>query len=238
MMLCLDCGNTRIKWALRRPEGSGWLASGALATVAAASLRTALPAAPSRVVACNVAGPAGAAALEAALGLPIEWQRASAAQCGVTNGYAQPERLGADRWAALIGAWHLRRGPALVVCAGTATTIDVLDAQGIFRGGLILPGLDLMAEALAGNTAGLQTPPGEYAELPTTTADAISAGALHATLGAIARMASRLPPASPLLLSGGAADRLQPLLPAPLQLEPRLILEGLACIAGLADNSP
>ncbi len=239
-LLCLDAGNTRLKWGLRAQ--SGWLAQGALAYEAIAALRTELPAAPRRIIACNVAGPAVAKQIEslaAALGVPLDWFRSSPAASGVTNGYVTPTQLGADRWAALIGARHHHTGPALVVLAGTATTIDVLSAESQFRGGLILPGLDLMRAALARNTAGLPEAQGRYCELPTNTDDAIVSGALQATLGAIERMRCR--PMSPergipfghaddfsVILSGGAADALAPHLSLPVRRIEHLVLEGLA----------
>ena len=229
-VLCLDAGNTRLKWGLRTQDG--WLAQGALTHDAIASLGAALPAAPTRILACNVAGPAVAAHIEtlaAALAVPLDWFRSSPAAAGVTNGYATPAQLGADRWAALIGARALHAGPALVVMAGTATTIDVLSAEGRFCGGLILPGLDLMRTVLARNTAGLPEATGHFAPLPTNTDDAIVSGALQATLGAIERMACR--PASAdfsVILSGGAADALAPHLSLPIRRVEHLVLEGLA----------
>ncbi len=116
---------------------------------------------------------------------------AAASAGGVVNGYDNPAQLGADRWAALIGARGLHAGPALVVMAGTATTVDCLDAQGVFRGGLILPGLDLMRRSLARNTAGLPEACGGYRVLPTNTDDAIVSGCIAATVGAIERMAKQ-----------------------------------------------
>ena len=76
----------------------------------------------------------------------------------------------------------------IVVNAGTAVTIDALDGDGVFRGGLILPGIDLMLRALADNTAALRTPPGAFANYPTTTADALFSGAVQAACGAIEQM--------------------------------------------------
>lgn len=233
MILCLDAGNTRLKWGLR--EGAAWRAQGALDPAASGELAAFLPVRPRRILACNVAGPGVAArieALAAAWAVPLDWFRSSAACCGVTNGYASPAQLGADRWAALVGARGLHAGAALVVMAGTATTIDVLDVQGTFRGGLILPGLDLMRAALARNTADLPEARGCYRELPTNTDDAIASGALHATLGAIERLAAiarRLAGADfAVILSGGAADSLAPHLDPPPRRVDNLVLEGLA----------
>ena len=117
------------------------------------------------MVGVNVAGEAARVRVEAQLArwrVTPEWLTASAAACGVTNRYARPAQLGADRWASLVAAW--RRSTAtdlfppacVVVNAGTAVTIDALDADGVFRGGLILPGMRLMLQALAENTAGLK----------------------------------------------------------------------------------
>jgi type III pantothenate kinase len=105
----------------------------------------------------------------------------------VTNGYADPGQLGADRWAALIGARQIHRGTVLVVNSGTATTVDVLSSSGFFRGGVILPGIELMKEALAARTAGLPFTRGEFAEQPRT-ADAVESGNLLAQVGVVERM--------------------------------------------------
>ncbi len=230
-LLCLDAGNTRLKWGLRAP--GGWLAQGTIAHAEIDALT--LPAPVQRILACNVAGADVAAAIEtlaAKLAAPLAWFKSSAAACGVSNGYDNFSQLGADRWAALIGAHALHAGPALVVVAGTATTIDALSAEGQFRGGLILPGLGLMRRALARNTAGLPEACGHFAEWPTNTDDAIVSGALQATLGAIERMAARhCRPASVdfcVILSGGAAADLAPHLSLPVRRIEHLVLEGLA----------
>lgn len=236
MILCLDAGNTRLKWGVH--DGNAWRAQGACAHADCVGLVAALPAGIERILACNVAGGEIAtriAALAATLGVPLEWFRSTAACCGVTNGYDNPALLGADRWAALVGARGLHAGNALVVMAGTATTIDVLTADGHFRGGLILPGLELMQKALARNTAGLPEARGTYRDIPTNTDDAIASGTLQATLGAIERMHKALcRPASAdflCLLSGGAAEALAPHLDLPLLRVDNLVLEGLARVA-------
>lgn len=228
-VLCIDSGNSRLKWALR--DGGRWLAQGTrLDTVGSR---------PTRVLACNVAGDAPRQSIEsfaASHGLPVEWLQSVAAQGGVTNGYEHPEQLGADRWAALIGAHALHPGDCVVVMSGTATTIDVLAADGRFRGGLIMPGLRLMREALAGGTANLPVAAGSFAEQPRNTFDAIASGALQATVGAIERMFRQIAGGkNPLcLLSGGAAATVAgvaPPLTFPVRLIDNLVLEGLAALA-------
>lgn len=228
--LCIDSGNTRIKWGLR--EGDAWCEQG---TCGAGELDR-LPVAAERVVACNVGGAAPRLAIEALatrLHLPVEWVTASSEQGGVTNGYENPGQLGADRWAALIGARALHAGDGLVVMCGTATTVDLLRADGRFAGGLILPGLDMMRAALASGTADLPATVGRYADQPRNTLDAIASGAIQATAGAIERMFRQLDPVrDPLcIISGGAAAGVSPRLTLPLRTVDNLVLEGLARIA-------
>lgn len=229
MILCLDAGNSRLKFGLF--DGGRWLLQDALHYAAFDELPARLPARPKRIVACNVAGEPARLRIEALagkLGLAADWLSSSAAACGVSNAYDRPQQLGADRWAALIAARALHAGAAAVVMAGTATTIDAIDGSGLFRGGLILPGLSLMRAALAGNTADLPHANGNFRALPTNTDDAIVSGSIHATLGAIARVRAMLGDDALCLLSGGAATELAPHLDPPCRLIDNLVLEGLA----------
>ncbi|MBI5899969.1 MAG: type III pantothenate kinase [Rhodocyclales bacterium] len=229
MLLCLDAGNTRLKYGLC--EGVAWRAQGALEYASFDALENRLPVPPTRIVACNVAGEQARQrieALAAKLRLPLDWLSSSPAACGISNGYDAPQQLGADRWAALIGARALHCDACVVVLAGTATTVDVLDAGGRFLGGLILPGLALMRSALASNTADLPHAVGHFRALASNTDDAIVSGALHATLGAIERVRAAQPQGLACLLSGGAAADLVPHLAQPCRVVEHLVLEGLA----------
>ena len=239
-MIAIDAGNTRIKWGIH--DGEAWLERGALPTGEVEKLAVLVARWPeyARVVACNVAGEAVERAVERALSprfAPPLWLRSSAEQCGVRNGYEEHWRLGADRWAALVAArgqqLAQKAGDSLVVCAGTATTVDWLDAGGLFRGGLILPGIDLMRASLARNTAQLPAAAGEFRDEPRSTVDAIASGCLHAQIGAIERMYGRLPVESmPVcLLTGGAAEKIAPHLAVPFQFSEHLILDGLVRFA-------
>ncbi len=155
----------------------------------------------------------------------------------IRNAYADPQRLGADRWHALIGARaRVRQGAIAVVNAGTATTVDGLDETGNFIGGVIAPGLSLMRASLAAGTARLPVAEGHYAAHPANTDDAIRTGILEAQLGLIERRVQRIREiaggALHLVLSGGAAGQLAPLLrdqPAlgTIVLEPDVVLRGL-----------
>lgn len=239
-VLCLDCGNTRLKWAVH--QGGAWLCFGALPLTAIDSLPNVLEALvvstqlPDSAICCNVAGEATAAAIAATvrtLSIPLVWVNSLGEQCGIKNGYDDPTQLGADRWAALIGARARHGGSCLVVCAGTATTIDRLDADGRFRGGLILPGIALMCASLAHATAQLPLGGGSLQSLPTNTADAITSGCILATAGAVGRMFADIAAEgrAVCLLSGGAAEVLRPALDIPCRRIDNLVLEGLARIS-------
>ena len=158
MDLLLDAGNTRLKWGLH--DEAGWHAQGAVLLTALDGFADVLAGLGPirRMLGANVAGPAVGGritAFMAARGLAAEWIKSQPEGFGVRNSYLDPARLGADRWAALVGARALHAGAALVVTSGTATTADVLDAGGVFQGGAILPGLDLMRMSLARDTAQL-----------------------------------------------------------------------------------
>ena len=239
MLLCLDCGNSRLKWGMfddAAPQPH-WLTQGALPLADIAQLPhaiTTLPP-PERMIACNVASNEVHILLEKNAGIidaPLIWSKSCAAQCGVTNGYDQPSQLGADRWAALIGARQLHSDACLVVNSGTATTVDILDASGFFRGGIILPGIGLMRVSLAQHTARLPLADGEFHALPRNTQDAIDSGCRLATAGAIEHMFAQIAGEANAvcLLSGGAAECIATLLDIPLRRIDNLVLEGLARI--------
>src|SRR3546814_17254315 len=76
--------------------------------------------------------------------------RSSAGWHGLRNAYREPERLGVDRWLAMIAAWHTHRGAACIANAGTALTVDVIDAQGQHLGGIIAAGRAEQQSAILG----------------------------------------------------------------------------------------
>jgi len=155
-LLAIDAGNTRVKWGLFDATGN-LLESKAYLHQALENVH--FPTA-SRTILSNVAGKTLADQLQAKLTqhTDIEWLIAQQNACGVFNGYDTPSQLGTDRWAALIGAWHLKKSTCIVVNAGTAITIDALIAKNNraeFIGGLILPGFNLMQNNLHLGTAKL-----------------------------------------------------------------------------------
>ena len=95
------------------------------------------------------------AACRETIGRPPEFASSTDTAAGVRNGYSNPAQLGVDRWLAVIGAFHRHRDACCVVDAGTALTIDGVDATGQHLGGFIVPGPRLMVESLLTGTSDL-----------------------------------------------------------------------------------
>jgi len=244
----IDIGNTRLKWAqYASPQpGAAALAHGAvflenIDALAETEWRQLKP--PTSVLGCNVAGDAVRRRVEEQLELwdvAPRWVVSTAQAAGVTNGYDHPGRLGTDRFVAQIGARHhvLARGrprPAMVVMVGTAVTVDALDAEGRFLGGLILPGHGIMLRALESGTAGLHVPTGDVREFPTNTSDALTSGGTYAIAGAVECMVRNVRQhcgAEPMcIMTGGAGWKMAPSLSVHFELVESLIFDGLLVIA-------
>jgi type III pantothenate kinase len=237
-ILAIDAGNSRIKWGVH--DDGSWAVQGWVATARAAQLARAWAglARPEITVAASVAGARAARSINAAargFRRRPRFVKSAASQCGVRNSYDDPAQLGPDRWAALIGARHIHSGPCVVVNAGTTMTVDALAADGVFLGGMIVAGKDMMREALARGTAGLRPRGGRFAYFPASTEDAIESGAANALAGAVERMLRFMDQAGqdrPLtIVSGGAAHLVAPQLNATVEVVDNLVLEGLVHIA-------
>lgn len=247
MILLVDIGNSRIKWALS--DGSTFQAQG-IAPHQGTPVQEVFTAAwgtlnaPYRVLVANVAGKAMAAALrawvKATWALDVEFLIPRRKACGVTNAYVEPQRLGADRWAALIGAHKRVPGNVCVIDCGSAVTLDALDAKGQHLGGLIIPGLAMMHSALIQNTGGISEQAvakgdNKVSVLARDTQGAVTGGALYTLIAVIDRVTADLAAdlQAPLtrVICGGDAERLLNLLAENYRYEPDLVLYGLAIIA-------
>jgi type III pantothenate kinase len=241
MILCIDAGNSRVKWGWH--DGKEWtsIATVSLIEFAASSDHvnpfSVTHEAPERIVISNVAGD-GAHQLivnwTSIFDAEPLWLRAETKRGDVENRYEKPEVLGPDRWAALIAARALHNGAALVVNAGTATTVDMLSAEGVFLGGAILPGVELMRFVLHEHTGRLPIQEGKATEMPRNTIDAIETGCRHAQAGAVDRMyrVFREVAQAPLcIVAGGAGRALVDQLSMPRRYVENLVLDGLAHIA-------
>jgi type III pantothenate kinase len=246
-LLAVDAGNTRVKWGLS--VDGHWVVRGVVAVEDAGTLAAAwaaLAPRPTCAWIANVAGDAMRAGLAQAcdaIGVTPVWFAASAQAAGVTNGYAQPTQLGADRWAVQVALRARGLGACVAANAGTALTIDAQDATGRFVGGLILPGLDRMRVALARDAALLADLPGAWQPFPDRTGDAMHTAAIDAAAGAIARLRVRLARHAgvaqvPLVLTGGGAGLLLPHVDAPVEAVETLVLDGLVVAARAAATAP
>jgi len=216
-----------------------------------------------RIYVCNVAGPIverriRAAAAAAALPAP-RFIRTAASAAGVTNGYLEVWRLGVDRWVALIGAHHQHSARDLcVVSIGSAMTIGLLAADGRHQGGSITPGPYLMLETLLQSTAGIRRRAGATSAAALTrrssktvlapdslfardTRSALLSGCLRACAELIERSLiegrERLGARPDLIVTGGGADCIVPLLRSPYQRDDNLVLHGLAVLANNSASS-
>lgn len=236
MILLVDIGNSRLKWAIAdagvvqhtasvdyREAGfieqmlqvwSGIDRPGqlAIATVAGQQVATAI------VELANQLWPA----------IEISVPLAEAQAFGVINAYCRPEKLGVDRWLALLAAQRYYPGCSCIVDCGTAITIDFIEADGRHLGGLISPGLCLMKKALALNTAALPFSENQAdASLAVATEAAIDNGTLMAAVGLVETVLRRQAKPYRLILSGGDAERLAGQLAVPAIIDSQLVFKGL-----------
>ncbi|WP_211455129.1 type III pantothenate kinase [Collimonas antrihumi] len=256
-MLLIDVGNTRIKWALAAlPEvGVGgvpgeWLESGSathseLVTLSARWRKLTV----TRILVSNVAGERTQERLQTLLetvfgsAMPTCWFASLPQLAGLRNAYRDPAQLGCDRFAAALGAQRLFPQQALIVATcGTATTIDAVSADGVFTGGMILPGLGLMATSLARSTAQLPHVT-DHVHVNTVfadnTDDAIISGCINAQVGAIERAFALQSQQSPgtrirCIVAGGSAALIAPYLSIAHETVDNLVLIGLQTAAVVA----
>lgn len=194
MILTIDIGNSRTKWGVF--DAAGALLGHGVTLNSERIVAPLLWASCEQAIIANVAGDAQMEKVGAILKemrLPFKCAKSTLKACGVENSYVVSSQLGVDRWAAMIGAWKQLSKACVVVSAGTALTIDVLLASNdgaIFKGGFILPGLQLMQASLLSNTAQLteksqQALSFKPSGLPVNTLDAIQQGAMLAAVSAV-----------------------------------------------------
>ena len=173
-----------------------------------------------------------------AWGCPVVFVQSQSEACGVVNGYTEPEKLGVDRWLALIGVRSLTQDAVIIVDAGSAITVDAMSHQGQHLGGVIAPGLKLMQVSLIEKTSGIKTDAqtDKFRCPANNTEDAICSGAHNAIVGMINQTMSllqkKMTTSIQFFITGGDAERLLPVLANQFQYELDLVLQGLAKVAG------
>lgn len=237
MTLLVDLGNTRLKCALHdgvlQPVQAFAHVDGADAAVAQLDAWLAGGTAPTDVLFASVAAPALTQQVARTLARHGHRVRQAAVQAATSTlrvAYARPERLGVDRWLAMLAARARAATPVLVASVGSALTVDAVDGDGLHLGGLIAPTPDAMREALFARAPHLRGAPARVQRFAASTEDAVSSGAVLAAAALIERSWQELargrevPPR--LLLSGGGSEPLRRWLP-PHEHVPDLVLHGL-----------
>ncbi|HEX7030626.1 MAG TPA: type III pantothenate kinase, partial [Gammaproteobacteria bacterium] len=197
MKLFIDIGNSRLKWGAW--DGADWQAEGSVAagtgmlTDWIESLQR-----PDGIWIASVSAEESVArvadACAKAFGVAPVRLATAAETRGVRCAYAEPARLGVDRWLAVVAAFLDTGGPAIVFDCGTAITVDAVTASGEHLGGLIVPGIGLMRRALYGSTAGIpdEGDAGDVGLLARDTRSAVSGGSLYAAVAFMQHVAAEL----------------------------------------------
>lgn len=249
MKLLLDLGNTRLKWGVVNDDS--WNARGAVAweedvSAVLAQAWNGLQA-PQRVLGASVVDASREAQVERVIAevfaQQVEWVRTPAEACGVRIAYAEPSRLGVDRFLAMVAAHDAQQAPCVLAGIGTALTLDALTADGQHLGGLIAPGPWLMQQSLLDATARIRlNHPGAIRDIADNTADAVTSGCWQAVAALIERFVTRVAKqsgsAQRLLLDGGDAPAVLSLLGMPGELAADSVLRGLNVWAGSQPPRP
>lgn len=239
-ILLVDAGNSRLKWSVLDAAGNTSVQqaqayAGRPALAAFLDLLDTYPEV-THITLVHVLTTLFADTVEetcAQRGISLHIARSAAKAYGITSGYQLPQTLGADRFVGLVAAHHLvERKACIVVDCGTAVTVDAVEKDGRHLGGLILPGLQLSADALIARAQNRLSLSFEH---PTIFADgtsrAIGGGCLFGLVGAIEGICARMQHAmsTPLvrILTGGDAEHLRPWLQGNCLIIPDLLMQGL-----------
>lgn len=158
MILEIDYGNTRLKWRLLNADSQKPVKTGAAIDLQGLfiSLKNIENA---EVVYCRVCSVRMAddnaklaVLIKDLYGIAVEYAQSQQTLVGVTNGYLDPDRLGVDRWLAIVAAYVRVQGACVVIDCGTAITVDYIRADGLHLGGCIVPGMRMMRAMLESGT--------------------------------------------------------------------------------------
>jgi type III pantothenate kinase len=244
--LLVDIGNSRVKWATLDGGGLGAQQASSYAGWTQDDWRRSLFSVSGidDVIVASVSETPSAAldsAAALAIGRRATFVSTSGMAAGVRNAYRDPRLLGVDRWLAVIAGHATTQRHCCIADVGTAATFDAVTESGEHLGGFIIPGPGLMVRSLHGGTADLAghsaaSGGSGAAPLADNTRDAIERGCRLAVAALIDRgvadVEARLGAQATLLLTGGAAGAVAPLLRSPATPVPDLVLRGLAVLAG------
>ena len=238
-------GNSRLKWAKSK--------AGELYSCAACSydennfidsIKQAMKSVSQadEILLANVAGENLTSAFQeyalAAWSREVQIVKVTRQSAGVTNAYAEIEQLGIDRWLAAIAGWNRYKKAVCVIDCGTALTLDIVNDEGVYKGGYIIPGPALMIETLTKNTRQIEATKSSVSSLEPgrNTSECVENGALIATVYTIEKMLEELRQQASqdyqAVITGGAANEITVHLQGQVEYEPYLVLHGLNIVAG------
>lgn len=150
------------------------------------------------------------------------------------NNYKITSGFGVDRWLALVSAQYRYKHGFCIVDAGTAVTIDVVDMDGVHIGGMIMPGRQLMILSLIEGAEGIGNIKGSSSRLADNTSDAVYSGVLSCFVGGVERALNAIAKDNVnmrFILTGGDADFLAGYINRDVILEKKLVIEGVGLVA-------
>ena len=242
MNLLIDSGNSYIKWSMSTDES--FRIEGSCLTKETASLYRLWKNydVPERVLVANVAGRSFSSDIKKVVkelwSLEAEFLVSSSNCCGLSNSYHKPEQLGVDRWVAMLAAYQTTLGSVVVIDCGTAVTIDLVSEQGVFIGGVIMPGLNTAYKSLQADTHAIDevsSTTSAVSAVAQSTEKGVISGVLLGLAGGIERVVSEQHSLSDkipaVFLTGGDAEKLMPHLKITVDYQDDLVLQGLRIIA-------
>lgn len=166
---------------------------------------------------------------------PVEW--------GMALDVDEPQNLGADRAVNAIAAHALHEGDLIIVDFGTATTFDVVDYRGAYKGGIIAPGINLSLDALVSAAAQLPriaiaAPKDNMSVIGRNTVDQMTIGIYWGYIamieGLVARLKAEIGRPVKVVTTGGLAVLFEQHTDCFDAIEPDLTIQGLAMMAARA----
>lgn len=242
LVLCIDIGNTRLKWGVCQLADVNFLRSGVVENIKDISQDDLnsffLELEPMPVWVSSVSSYDLVACLSDWVkenwGLEVNNVETHLKHYKSLNGYQKPSDLGVDRWLAMVAVQYRLINNYCVIDAGTAITIDVVDGNGNHIGGVIMPGKQLMLSALFSGADRIAEDSGEFVMLADNTSDAVYSGVISCLVGGVDRVLSGVEKQNMnirFVVTGGDAALLGQYLGYDMAIEINLVLEGVGLVA-------
>ena len=240
-MLCIDVGNTRIKWCVWQGEN---IQQHAVAEYELQQLDALLEQwfcklDQQDVFVSSVAGRLVNDVIE--LWFSKTWQKlanfveSKEFQLGVSNSYKDVHQMGVDRWIAMLAAYQRYQSAVCVIDCGTAVTLDIVDNSGKHLGGLIMPGLNMMRQSLSEGANAIRLQDGNELLLANNTTDAVSGGCFHLLVSGLNSLylqyKKQVKTSMACVVTGGDGEKIAKYMECDCQFEADLILYGLRLTA-------